>query len=397
MDIGLLRCFARSENMKILFIMNGIGSENNLPGISGGDVRWVEIAKIWQKQGHEIHVFTPQAGKDFCEKMGLNAFFHIFGVPNEYGIKTYIFRALKSFLIPKSLKSSFDIIYSSTEHWYDVIPAIKIKKNNKTVRWGAVVHWVAPLKRKGTDFLSGLLFYINQRVGYHYIKKLADVVLAVSDSTAESVREIGIAENRIFSVACGMDYDKIHVITKEVNQKEYDAIFMKRFDGTKGVFDLPEIWREVVNEKNNAKIGLIGFGTKKVIEKLERLIEFNNLQKNIEIIGPIYDFKEKFLTLAKSRLFILPSYEENWAIVIGEAMAAGLPVLCYDIKEIKPIWQDKIIWIPMGNKKQFANEINHLLSDENLRENLSKEGSDFIKKYDWKQIAENELDILLNG
>ena len=241
------------------------------------------------------------------------------------------------------------------------------------------------------------MFYINQRVGYHYIKKLADVVLAVSDSTAESVREIGIAENRIFSVACGMDYDKIHVITKEVNQKEYDAIFMKRFDGTKGVFDLPEIWREVVNEKNNAKIGLIGFGTKKVIEKLERLIEFNNLQKNIEIIGPIYDFKEKFLTLAKSRLFILPSYEENWAIVIGEAMAAGLPVLCYDIKEIKPIWQDKIIWIPMGNKKQFANEINHLLSDENLRENLSKEGSDFIKKYDWKQIAENELDILLNG
>lgn len=377
--------------------MNGIGSENNLPGISGGDVRWGEIAKIWQKQGHEIHVFTPQAGKDFCEKMGLNAFFHIFGVPNEYGMKTYIFRALKSFLIPTSLKSSFDIIYSSTEHWYDVIPAIKIKKINKTVRWGAVVHWVAPLKRKGTDFLSGLLFYINQRVGYHYIKKMADVVLAVSDSTAESVREIGIAENRIFSVACGMDFDKIHGITKEVNQKEYDAIFMKRFDGTKGVFDLPEIWREVVNKKNNAKIGLIGFGTKKVIEKLEKLIELNNLQKNIEIIGPIYDFKEKFLTLAKSRLFILPSYEENWAIVIGEAMAAGLPVLCYDIKEIKPIWQDKIIWIPMGNKRQFANEINHLLSDENLRENLSKEGSDFIKKYDWKQIAENELDILLNG
>ena len=51
----------------------------------------------------------------------------------------------------------------------------------------------------------------------------------------------------------------------------------------------------------------------------------------------------------------------------------------------------------MGNKKQFAYEINRLLSDENLRENLSKEGLDFIKKYDWKQIAEKELDILING
>jgi len=377
--------------------MNGIGSENNLPGISGGDVRWVEIAKIWQKQGHEIHVFTPKAGKDFCKKMGLDAFFHIFGVPNEYGIKTYLIRALKSFLIPKSLKSSFDIIYSSTEHWYDVIPAIKIKRNNKTSRWGAVVHWVAPLKRKGTDFLSSLLFFINQRVGYHYIKKQADVVLAVSDSTAENVKGIGIPENKVFSVACGMDFNKIHDATRQADQKEYDAIFMKRFDGTKGVFDLPEIWRGVVNQKNDAKLGLIGFGTKKVIGKLENLIEHNNLQKNIEIIGPIYDFNEKFLTLAKSRLFILPSYEENWAIVIGEAMAAGLPVLCYDIKEIRPIWQDKIIWIPMGDKKQFANKINHIINDKNLRDNLSMEGLDFIKRYDWKQIAENELDLLLNG
>jgi len=383
--------------MKILIIMNGIGSENNLPGISGGDVRWVEIAKIWQKQGHEIHVFTPQAGKDFCEKMSINAVFHIFDVPNEYCIKTYVYRALKSFLIPKSLKSSFDIVYSSTEHWYDVIPAIKIKKNNKTIRWGAVVHWVAPLKRKGTDFLSGLLFYINQRVGYYYIKKQADIVLAVSDSTAENVRGIGIPENKIFSVACGMNFDEINNITKQIDHKEYDAIFMKRFDGTKGVFDLPEIWKEVVNEKNNAKLGLIGFGTKKVIEKLENLIELNDLQKNIEIIGPIYDFNEKFLTLAKSRLFILPSYEENWAIVIGEAMACGIPVICYDLPEIKPIWKDNVVWTPMGDKEAFADAIIQLLDDNNKREIISEKEIKFIKRYDWKNIAEDELEYIVNG
>ena len=383
--------------MKFLFIMNGIGSESNLPGISGGDMRWVELAKIWQKIGHEIHVFTPKVGEDFCKRLGLDATFHLFDVPNKYGLKTYFLRAFKSFILPSSLKQFDGIVYSTTEHWYDVIPAMKIKRRNKSDRWGAVAHWVAPLKRIGTSFLHGFLFYINQRVGFYYIKKYADVVLAVSEHTANQLINIGLPQKRIFSVGCGVNYQKIQELVKKGSKKEYDAIFMKRFDGTKGIFDIIEIWNKVVQNKKDAKLGMIGLGTKDVMSKLKKMINGYNIGENIDFLGPIYDYNKKFLTLAKSRLFVLPSYEENWAIVIGEAMACGIPVICYDLPEIKPIWKDNVVWTPMGDKEAFADAIIQLLDDNKKREKMSEKEMKFIKRYDWKNIAEDELEYIVNG
>jgi glycosyltransferase involved in cell wall biosynthesis len=271
---------------------------------------------------------------------------------------------------------------------------MKIKKQNKQNKWVALVHWLAPLRRIGTSPLNSFLFFINQQVGLYYIKKYADLILAVSEHTRNQLIKIEFPQNKVFSVSCGVNYKKIQEIAKKINKKEYDAIFMKRFDGTKGVFDIIEIWKEVVKVKREAKLGMIGLGTKETMLKLEKMINDYNLKENIDILGPIYDFNKKFSILAKSKLFVLPSYEENWGIVIGEAMACGIPVICYDLPEIRSIWQNNVVWVPKGNKKIFTNTVIHLLDNVKERENLSKKGKRFIKKYDWEKIAEKELKLI---
>ena len=145
--------------MNILFIMNGIGAVGNLPGVSGGDVRWIEIAKYWQRKGYEIHVYTLETGVELCKKIGLEATFHIFRAPNEYSLKTYAIKFLKLKAIPITLNNFQGIVYSTTEHIYDVFPASRIKKATKGNIWVATVHWVAPLKRKGTNWLNSFLFF----------------------------------------------------------------------------------------------------------------------------------------------------------------------------------------------------------------------------------------------
>ena len=84
--------------------MNGVGSVGGLPGVSGGDVRWIEIAKHWQRLGHNINVFTPNSGKELCKRLGLDAVFYINDVPNDYSIKTYFLKYVKARIIPDSLK-----------------------------------------------------------------------------------------------------------------------------------------------------------------------------------------------------------------------------------------------------------------------------------------------------
>ncbi|MBO8161811.1 MAG: glycosyltransferase family 4 protein [Thermosipho sp. (in: Bacteria)] len=380
---------------KVLFIANGMGIENGKPGISGGDMRWIEIAKKWGGMGIEVHVLTQDAGIDLCKRVGLTAEFHKMEMPSEYSINGYLLRALNSFRLPKEFTRFEGIIYSSTEHWYDVIPGALVKRKNPRSKFVVVAHWVAPLIRTGTSIMNSILFYINQHMGYFVGKRYADIFLAVSEPTGNDLKRIGISESKIKVVEAGVDYEKIRRIASRVKEKEFDGVFMKRFDGPKGVFDAVEIWENVVSEIPDVKLILIGHGTKANINKLEMMIREKKLEENVRILGPIYDPEEKFRILAKSKVFLLPSYEENWAIVIGEALAIGLPVVCYDLPEIRPIWEDNVIWIPKGNKEEFAKKVVELLQNSDLRELFSKRGIKFVKKYDWDEIARRELQSIV--
>ncbi len=384
-------------SLKVLFIMNGIGKSGEKVGISGGDVRWIEIAKEWQKIGVEIHVLTLDAGEELCRRLGLNAIFYHIKAPSKYSLFSYIIRFFNSIKIPKELKNFDGIICTTTDHIYDVLPGVLLKRKNKN-KLIITAHWVAPLIRKGTSLSNSVFFYLNQRSGYFLTKKYADIVLAVSESTKQAIlNKIKIPEDKIKVVEAGVHYEKIRNIASNIKKNEYSGVFMKRFDGTKGVFDIIEIWKRVVKEISDAKLILIGHGTNDTLRKLKVMIKKNDLEDNIQILGIIYDFDRKFETLARSKIFLLPSYEENWAIVIGEAMATGLPVVCYELPEIQPIWKDNVIWVPKGNKEIFAKKIVGLLQNEDIRNELGNRCVDFVKKYDWKEIAKKEMDLVLDN
>ena len=65
--------------MKALFIANGIPLSKGTVSVSGGDVRWLTVAKIWQSKGVDVHVLTQEAGMKLCANFGLNAVFHVDG------------------------------------------------------------------------------------------------------------------------------------------------------------------------------------------------------------------------------------------------------------------------------------------------------------------------------
>ena len=72
-------------------------------------------------------------------------------------------------------------------------------------------------------------------------------------------------------------------------------------------------------------------------------------------------------------------------------MAIWNPVICYNLPEITPIWQDNVCWINMFDTDMFAQEVLRLLNDEKLMKTMSEKANEFIKKFDWKEIANIEL------
>jgi glycosyltransferase involved in cell wall biosynthesis len=381
--------------MQFLFIANGISSANGTLGVSGGDVRWIEIAKDWQKQGHKIKVLTPEPGRHLCHELGLDAEFHISTAIADYSLINVFRKTFKAMSIPASLKNFEGTIYTTHEGMDNTIPAARIRAQNSNNIWAATIHWVAPIRRVGTNIANSTLMYINHRIGFRYIKKYADVIFSVSSRTTEKLPAVGLSQKKIFTVGCGVNYNDIVNISNSAKTKEkYDAVFMKRFHGTKGAFDIVDIWKKVVETKCRSKLAMVGGGPKKTTDKIRRMIHRFGMEQNVTLFGPIYDFKEKFSLLAGSKLFVAPSYEENWAIVIGEAMATGLPVICYDLPDIKPVWLDNVVWVPRGDKNGFARRILELLDNKDKREYVSRKGQLFVKKYSWEKIAERELKII---
>lgn len=383
--------------MRILFVGNGTVGENI--ALTGSDTRFLEVAKVWRREGHELHLLTSDSGCRMCKKFGLDFTPHIFSVTafsNRIGIILFALKTL--FLpLPKSLQGfKPDLVYSNNEMLFDIFPALKLKlKYGNKIKWAVLVHIMplVPWKRKQSTFLNSTLFFINERVSFWLANFFADILLPVSKNTEKRMREVGANMKKAYTVECGANCSEIRNITENVKEKKYDAVFMKRLQVAKGIFDLIDIWEKVVKMKPDAKLLIIGDGNDG--ERAKEIAKFKKLEENIEFAGPITDTKLKFEKLAESKLFIHPSYEENWAIVVGEAMAAGIPVLAYDLIDLAEVWEDNFIQIPLGNKDYFAVKIVELLNSPKELRQVSQKALEFVKKYDWNIVAKSEIDIIL--
>jgi len=371
---------------------------NGVVSVSGGDIRLMEIMKY--APNVETSVLTTPNGLEFLKKYDQEyTKAYVLDQVVEGGIVSNLKISWRSFFFARSGVKEFDgeVVYSSCEHLYDVLPAFRLKRRNKNLRWVAVYHWVEDYpwreKRGNTPFVMRYAYWLNRYASGWIIKHFADEVLAVSDQTRDKLLSMKhIKADKVKPVYCGVEYDLIRDIVDAKNTaKSYDAIFMKRLNYGKGVLDLLKVWKEVVASKPDAQLGIIGDGSDEVLAKVRSYIKVNKLTNNIDILGVVYDMKKKFQLISSSKVFLLPTHEENWAIVIGEAMAAGVPVVVSQLKEIEPIWKDNVIWVRVGDIKGFARATLDLLNDPRKSEELIDKARKFIPQYDWKTIAMTEF------
>lgn len=386
--------------MKTLFIFNGMVKNEGSVSVSGGDIRMLEIMKYNSQMQKDV--LTTPNGLEFLKKYDQKYdTAYVIDQVVESGIVSNLKITWHSLFFGKTDVKNFsgDIVYSSCEHLYDVLPAFRLRKTKK-VRWIAVYHWVEDYpwkeKRGNTPVIARYAYWLNRYVAGLIIKHFADEILAVSEQTKEKLVDIKkINPNKIKAVYCGVEYDTIRKIVDQHKSEKgqvYDAVFMKRLNYGKGVLDLLKIWSRVVAKKPDARLAIIGDGSPDVIEQINEYITEHNLKNNIDLLGVIYDVDRKFQIINSSKIFLLPTHEENWAIVIGEAMAAGVPVVVSKLKEIEPIWKDNVAWCEAGNIDEFSTKVTDLLTNKEEATKLANKAQEFIPRYDWRAIATTEFE-----
>ncbi len=97
-----------------------------------------------------------------------------------------------------------------------------------------------------------------------------------------------------------------------------------------------------------------------------------------------------------SDIFVLPTREDIWGLVINEAMAAGLPIVTTDkciagVELVKDGFNGYIV--PSNNEKAIAEKINAILNNNSLRHSMSEHAIETISTYTLENMAKEHIRI----
>jgi len=78
---------------------------------------------------------------------------------------------------------------------------------------------------------------------------------------------------------------------------------------------------------------------------------------------------------------------ESFGIVLIEAMAAGTPVVCSDLRAFRAVAGGAATLVPPGDARAFGRAIIDVLADENRRADMRRAGERVAAMYDWSHLV----------
>lgn len=392
-----------AENKNICIVIAMIVPEAvGYDGKSGGENRLMEMLKRWSSlDGVKLIMVATQFKADYFRRNGVAADFKIIKTKLKFGslfglcIKSLFLIAKSFFTIDSSfLKSRKEkvVVYSSSDLFWEVIPAFIYKIRNKKIEWVQLIMHLYPdwKKRPGSRIISFLGYY-SQKFSHFFIKRKADKIILINELTKDELLKKGFDPEKMHVSSAGIDFNYYDTLEKAATS--YDGVFLGRLNASKGVADFIPIWKKVCEKMPKARLAIIGGAEKKAKADFIQKIKLSGLEKNIEVLG-FLENDPAFSLLKAGAVFIFPSHEEGWGIAIAEAMACGLPVVSRNLPVYKEIFEGYTAQIKENDTTLFSDAVSRLLADKNYRKEVGDKGRDFIKKYSWEAVAKRELEII---
>ena len=352
--------------MRFLFIaMNNMGNEH-----SGGDTIWINLYNKWFRKDDNwcFTVGCKEARNLYNKVRGNYVAPTIFNIAKNTIIKTCIgiWRVLFWKILP-----TVDYVYSVSDFYPDLIPALIYKFKHKQTKWIAAYYLVAPhpfspiSPYKGINRVKGTLYWLSQRLSLFLVNCYADIVFITSEPDRKH-----FPNKKVVVIRGGVD----RVGERNKNPK-YDAIFIGRFHYQKGVLELLDIWNQVVYLFPKAKLCMVGDGPlKNEVLKKRHLLKLEN---NIDIVG----FKngvEKYALIQDSKMVVHPATFDSGGMACAEAMAFGLPAIGFDLPAYETYYPKGMVKVK--NNKDFAHQITKFKCNNGYPE-YSKQAKELIQEH----------------
>jgi glycosyltransferase involved in cell wall biosynthesis len=284
-----------------------------------------------------------------------------------------------------------DLFVSTTHFIPDVFPAaaMSLLKPSST-RAVYVFHLIQDAERAPSvrTWLAGR----QEAMCLAVIRRYFEKIFVINEHTRERLLELGFKADRVHLTRCVVDVPG-SIALRPLANKDVTVVFCGRMVKQKGVFDFLKVCKRLQAEDPTFSAVMIGSGPEQ--PAIEREIAEQKL--NVRLTGFVSE-NEKASFMASAKLFVFPSYEEGWGMVISESLALGTPVLAYGLDIYREIFGSLVHVSPIGDAVAMAQQASAILSayavDPALYAREQERGSTFAKTLSAEHIATDELAFL---
>ena len=224
-------------------------------------------------------------------------------------------------------------------------------------------------------------------------------VFTTAEMEAEHVRELGITTCKAV-IPNGIETDSYPCKTS-VDVVKKQVLFLSRVHVKKGIEILFEAWKRIHPDYEDWQLLVIGNGEAGYIHSLENWAKSLGVKDSIKILPPVFG-DAKINVYHESALFCLPSFSENFGMVIAEAMSCGTPVITTTNCPWEILNETKTGWcvdLSVGNLERALREA-LTMSPTDLYEMGQKSSKLIYENFDYRNVTRKTLKLyewLLNG
>lgn len=340
-----------SKLPRVVFIANSMYS----PTLSGGDIHTLHMAEGAIRAGFPVHFFCGHALKAQIEARQLPVTLMLTddGImpPCRWDSFPGQLRMLRDYLgkTRRTLArlaeiTPDDVVYLNTDFWWDSFPGIRSAARRKLMILGMDCPMLQEIAfRSRPDVtrlrLPSLHYWLAQNYSLRRFRHCPDKTLFyVHPNQVPRLRQLGYADRELVYISNGIDVARADAVPPQ--GKIYDVAWTGRVHPQKGIDDLLATLVYLREQLPDFRAILIG----NVRAALEPRLAALGLQAHVHFSGYVSE-TEKFRLLKCSRVFLMPSKYESWGIVIGEALATGVPVVAYELAAYRPVFGDLLRYV----------------------------------------------------
>ena len=240
-----------------------------------------------------------------------------------------------------------------------------------------------------------LVFAIKQQVYKWALKRVARksaTVIAPSEFVKTDIAKFaGISPDKIT-----VTYEAADKITapaaplKNLSGKAF-LLYVGRPTPHKNLERLLEAMKILI-EKHPGLVLVLAGKTDKNYERLRDFARKKSLTNQVFFTNYVGEGQLRWL-YKNTAAYVFPSLSEGFGLPGLEAMAHGAPVVASNATCLPEIYGSAAHYFNPLDTNDMANKIDEVLSDDKLRSKLITNGHDRAKKYSWRRMATQTLEI----